>query len=119
MVLWAPRKRPPTFKEVPNDESSLPKVWRGSFPLTEIELDLDINYLVATLLVSSTDPAVIEKVDDRLDLLSLPPSLTLDNLDRTLRELRRWPERLSPDDQILYAQHVLPTLIRYFDAVYT
>jgi len=56
-------------------------------------------------------------IDERLDLLSLPPSLTTENLDRALK-VGSLSERFTPSDQQLYAQHVIPTLVRYFHAVY-
>jgi hypothetical protein len=61
---------------------------------------------------------VVRKIDERLDLLSLPPSLTSDNLARNLKEFVQLSTKFSIDDQILYVQHVIPTLLRYFHVVY-
>jgi hypothetical protein len=58
------------------------------------------------------------KISEQLELLSLPPSLTADNLDRTLKKLASWPAKITPDDHIRYAQLVIPTLFQYFHAVY-
>ena len=67
---------------------------------------------------SFSDPAVVQRIHDQLDLLSLPPSLEADNLDRTLKTLSQWPARFPTDDHVAYAQLVIPTLLRYFHAVY-
>jgi hypothetical protein len=59
-----------------------------------------------------SDPAVVQKINEQLDLLSLPPNLEADNLKRTLRALTQWPARISTDDHIHYAQLVIPPLLR-------
>ena len=66
--------------------------------------------------ISFSDAA--PKIGEQLELLSLPPSLTADNLDRTLKKLASWPAKITTDDHIRYAQLVIPTLFHYFHAVY-
>ena len=74
--------------------------------------------LVFVLPASLSDPAVVLRINDQLELLSLLPSLKADNLDRTLKTLSQWPARFPTDDHVAYAQLVIPTLLRYFHAVY-